>query len=154
MLKAGQSSSHHLATDTAYQQDGVEGAPIWEAWESESRVCQKDYNGNSPDCEVAPGSLQQFLSGDDPDDPTISGNMREALVLNDDDVTGRELAIGPIPQEKLLPSSCKPKVEFASPSIKGYNANDEQIWEVVGVKDNELVTDQGAAGLAEISRRD
>lgn len=142
----------YLGTDTSYQANGTEGQPIFADWEESSYVCDKSYNKGTTDCEVVPGSLDQFFSDSDPMESSLRGNLRQDLEILDDDLTGRELAIGPIPNRDLLPSSCAPKVTFGDSALKGFDGAGNQLWRISGTKDATMITDQGAPALAEAVR--
>lgn len=140
----------YLGTDTSFQQAGVDGQPIFDDWLESNYACDKDFNPATPDCEVI--SIEQFFSDNDPMEPALRGNLRQTVTVADDDLEGRTIAIGPLPKRELLPDSCAPTVTFQDSGLQGFDAAGNRLWEVAATKDRTMITGQGAAALAEISR--
>ncbi len=145
----------YLNTDTSFQQGGVDGEPIFADWLESDYVCDRDFNPSTPECEIdddADQPLEQFFSGNSAMDPSVRGNLRQTLTVMQDDLEGREIAIGPLPKRELLRDSCAPLVTFQDSGLQGFDAAGNVIWRVSSTRDRDMITDQGAAALAEISR--
>ena len=80
-------------------------------------------------CEVE--SVQQvFIDAENPD--AAQGLLTINFTITDDDLSGRKVVFGPLPDAGLTDATCggKPNVSINQDVLKGYDANDVLLWEV------------------------
>lgn len=119
----------YLATDTDYQFNGVEGEQVVLDWVENNRVCDEDRYPGVVQCEVSSVS-QTFTAPQSPE--TTPGFFRMTLDVLDDKLTGRTIAVGPLPGSRITDTSCdgNPTVTINKDTVKGFDAEGLQLWEI------------------------
>ncbi len=119
----------YLADSPAYQFDAIEGEKVLNDWVDNNRICDGDEYLGAMGCEVE--SVQQvFIDAENPD--AAQGLLTINFTITDDDLSGRKVVFGPLPDAGLTDATCggKPNVSINQDVLKGYDANDVLLWEV------------------------
>ncbi|MCB9704598.1 MAG: hypothetical protein H6711_22125 [Myxococcales bacterium] len=129
----------YVNTNTAYAQDGVDGAPIFEEWAD--RLCEEDISGRL-ECMV--NSINQTLS-------TMVFNMTVSYTGIDPlKIEGRKILIGPLPLESL--AMCKPDVRLiGNNAVSGYDADGALLWSIESFEVNQGRADLDGRGCMTVS---
>ena len=119
----------YLADSPSYQFNGVDGQPVSDAWLESQQACDAERYPGLIDCDVV-GFEQIFLAPQSPD--TTAGFFRMTLKVNNDQLTGRSITVGPLPGPGITGATCDgaPEVSIDNETVKGYDANGDQLWEV------------------------
>lgn len=127
----------YLLDHVEYQQDGIEGAALFEEWKAE--LCNPDRE-KVIDCEVT--DIDQTLISD-----TNVYQLRVTYKIND--LSTLQLGyihVGPFPTEEFT-SDCeaRPTVELRANGVIGRNAQGSQIWGIKTLPGSSVaVANQGA----------
>lgn len=105
-----------------YQQDGMLGAPVFEAWGNEC-LCERSYAQSTIACTVQ--SIDQTLNTQGAVDSMF---LRVVYDVLDDGIEGYAVPVGPFPLEST--AGCNPLVTLAGGGVQGYDAMDNLIWQV------------------------
>lgn len=119
----------YLADSPKYQFNAIEGETVLNEWLEANRSCDNAEYPGVIGCEVT--SVEQvFIDAENPD--AAQGLFSMSFDITDDDLTGRKVIFGPLPGKGLTDATCagKPDVSINQDVLKGYNADDELIWEV------------------------
>jgi hypothetical protein len=105
-----------------YQQDGLEGAVVFEAWAD--RLCSAF--DNVSDCEVT-GISQNLIEANSVYSLSVTMQINDASSLS-----GREIHVGPLPLPALADCSAgqQPSVEVRQSGLIGKDAMGVQIWRI------------------------
>lgn len=119
------------------QQDGVEGAAVFEEWAE--RLCT-DFD-DIPDCEVT--SIEQQLL----EDNDVYSLRVTFKILDPSTIPLREVHVGPLPLESL--AGCTggdlPRVALPGSGLTGRDSNGTPIWRISSLPSpNSAVANQGA----------
>ena len=119
----------YLETDTDYQFNGIEGEQVVLDWVKNDRVCDEERFPGAVQCEVS-GVSQAFTAPQSPE--TTPGFFRMTLDVLDDKLTGRTVAVGPLPGSRITDASCdgNPTVTINKDTVKGFDAEGVQLWEI------------------------
>jgi hypothetical protein len=133
----------YLNRQVTYQQEGPDGAPVFEAWAS--RLCS-DFADIS-DCEVI--EISQTLI-----DANAVYSLGVTMKINDaSSLAYREIHVGPLPLPAFAEcdSGQQPSVEVRQSGLIGKNAGGEQIWRISALPaSNTAVANQGAPLRVEV----
>ena len=132
----------YTETHPEYAEDGEAGAPVFEAWAS--RLCDptESFNANGVPCDGVEIEQVENIA-------TESLFLRVSYQITDDDMTQRELAVGPLPTEAL--AECTPRVQLSGGSAIGFDDNGNQIWGIASLPSQSTAqTNQGPAMNLEI----
>jgi hypothetical protein len=127
----------YLDRKPTYQQDGPDGAPVFEDWAE--RLCS-DFS-DIPDCEVT--EIEQSLL-----DVNDVYTLKVTFKINDASTLAyREVHVGPIPTEAF--ADCgdgqRAKVELQSSGLIGKDAQGVQLWRISTLPgSNVAIANQGA----------
>lgn len=127
----------YLNRQPTFQEDGPDGAPIFEEWVG--RLCS-DF-GDIPDCEVT--AIEQTLI---PDNNVYT--LKVTFKVNDfNTIPYREVHVGPLPVEAFAGcgSNSSPTVELQQAGLLGRDSMGNNIWRISTLPgSNVAIANQGA----------
>ncbi len=121
-----------------YQQDGVQGAPIFEDWAT-NKLCDKGrYDKSIPTCTIT--QMDQVIQTQGVTDVT---RLIITYDLSSDDVEGLHLPFGPLPTQEL--AGCSPLVQLTGPSVQGKDGMGNAVWNIASFENATARVGQGAS---------
>jgi hypothetical protein len=126
-------TTHH----PEYQQEGVEGASVFQTW-AEGRLCDAScYDDPIVSCTVT--DMVQIINTQGQMDTT---RLVITYEIADDEIEGLQLPVGPFPTEEL--TGCSPLVQLTGASVQGKDANMNTIWQIASFENATARVGQGA----------
>lgn len=129
-----------------YQQDGVEGAEVFEAW-ADGCLCDASYDKPVIECTVS--AMSQTLNTQGAMDV---GFLRVEYAIANDDLEGSNIPFGPLPTDEL--AGCSGLVQLKQASVQGFDAQKNQIWQIASYDNATAHVGQGASIQIFVERTD
>jgi len=129
----------------SWREDGVDGAPVFEAWTT--KVCETQDDDESIPCDVATIRQAGMEEGEAP-------VLVLAYLVTGGELENKVLIVGPLPTIELAgcAGGALPTVSIQAPGITGLGADGNPIWQGTSAPEDKAMTNQGLPMKVRVAR--